>query len=165
LSGKSLVIAEAIWTVAPFSQPGGWNGQAAYVLMSTETNLCDRAGANTVLPGEQMVGLTMVDIAGKSTAAPSAPGDYIVPVESYWAQKTAWLGANLYDTHCTHIGNGDVNSGTISIASIDATTITGSFDVYNSLAGGGDLTGTFAPQYCPGLENALNGTIPTCQPL
>ena len=164
--GKSLVIAEAVWWVAPFNTTEAQEkGQAAYVLMSTEPNLCDRAVANTVIPGENFVGLSMIDIAGTVTSAPSAPGDYTVPIESYWAPKTAWLGSDTYDAQCTHTSGGFARSGTITISSVDASNFIGSFAVSISTAGAGDLSGTFTPQPCPGLANVPQGKLPACQPL
>jgi hypothetical protein len=163
VGGQSLPIAEAVWVVAPSSMPGGWTGQAAFVLMSTEPDLCNRATANTVIPGEQTVNFAMVDIAGTSTSPPAAPGSYIVPIESTLAPKTAWLSTSAFDAQCAHTGTGAARSGTVTTASIEGDAITGSFDVYFDLDGSGDITGTFAPQYCAGLENALHGTLPACQ--
>src|SRR5258708_475269 len=77
VGGQSLAIVEAVWAVAPpASLPIGWTGQAAFVVMSTEPDLCDRVGSNTMLPDEKTVTLEMIDIAGTSTTAPSGPGSY-----------------------------------------------------------------------------------------
>jgi hypothetical protein len=165
VGGTSLEIAEAVWAVAPpSSQPIGWTGQAAFVVMSTKPDLCDRVGSNTMLPDEKMLTLEMVDIAGTSTSAPNAPGSYTVPIESYWAPKTAWLWTTSVDAGCGLTGTGAARTGTVTVESIDASAFTGSFDVYIDLAGGGDVTGTFASQNCPGLDNALRFAPPTCTP-
>jgi hypothetical protein len=161
--GEPLVIADSVWTVAPLAMSDP-TGQAAFVVMSTEANLCDRARSNTVLPGEKTVTIELTDIAGASATAPSAPGDYTVPIESVLDPKTAWLGTSSYDARCAPTGTGDARWGTITIASVDTDTITGSFDVYISIGNTGDVTGTFTPQYCPDLANALHGAIPACQP-
>ena len=163
VGGQSLAIAEAVWTVAPVNMSSG-TGNAASVLMSTEPNLCDRVGSNTVVVGEKTVSFSMVDITGMAMTAPSGPGSYTVPIESTLAPKTAWLGTDSYDAHCAHTGAGAARSGTVTVASFDSNAITGSFDVAIDTVGGSAVTGTFAPQYCPGLENALHDTLPSCQP-
>jgi hypothetical protein len=162
IGDQSLTIAQAVWVVAPQTAVG-YTGQAAFVVMSTETDLCDRVGSNTVRPGEKTVTLEMVDIAGTSMSAPSASGSYTVPIESYWAPKTAWLSTSSFDAQCTHTGTGAARSGTVTVAAIAGNDIAGSFDVSLDLGGGADVSGTFAPQYCPGLENALHSTLPACQ--
>src|SRR2546422_285625 len=80
VGGQSLAIVQAVWVVAPLP-PVGYTGQAVFVVMSTEPDLCARVGANTVRPGEKTVTLEMVDIAGRSMSAPSTPGSYTVPIE------------------------------------------------------------------------------------
>jgi hypothetical protein len=162
VGGQSLVIAEAAWTVAPANLGTPWTGQAAYVVMSTKTGLCDRASTNTVLPGEKTVTIEMVDITGMATSAPSDAGSYTVPLESFWAPKTAWLSTSSFDMYCAHIGTGDARGGTIDIEGIGANAFTGQFDVTIDI--GGEVTGTFAAQSCAGLANALTFTLPACQP-
>jgi len=163
VGGQSLAIVQAVWVVAPLP-PFGYTGQAVFVVMSTEADLCDRVGSNAVRPGEKTVTLEMVDIAGKSMSAPSAPGSYTVPIESYWAPKTAWLSTSSFDAQCKHTGTGAARAGTVTVAAITDNDITGSFDVSFDI-GGADVSGTFAPQYCPGLANALHSTLPACQPI
>jgi hypothetical protein len=164
VGGQSLAIAQAVWTVAPVSMRGEGTGNAAFVLMSTEPSLCDRAGSNTVIPGEKTVSLEIVDVAGTAMTAPAGSGSYIVPIESTLAPKTAWLGTDSYDAQCVHTGTGAARSGLVTVASVDSNAITGSFDVAIDTVGGAPVTGTFAPTYCPGLANALQDTLPACQP-
>jgi hypothetical protein len=164
VGGQPLVIAEAVWTVAPTTVSPGWTGEAAFVVMSTKAGLCDRSASNTVLPGERTVTLEMIDIAGMSTTAPSAPGSYTVPIESYWAPKTGWLGTTSVDVSCRLSSPGAARAGSLTVTSIDAGVFAGSFDVNFDLNGTGQLTGTFAAQRCPGLEAAIQDTLPACQP-
>jgi len=163
--GRTITVTEAVWTVAPAEVGPGWSGQTAVVLMSSEPGLCDRVTANTVLPGEETVSISMVDLAQSAmvASAPSAPGDYLVPIESELAPKTAWLGTDSYDSQCTHAGTGGASSGTVTIETIGDTAFTGTFDVTIDIAG--ELTGTFAATSCPGLVNALGGTLPACTPM
>ena len=166
IHGQKFAIVDAVSASVTFTdaQTGTTSSQAAIILTSTP-NACQDLAGNIERMNEQLFVLGVATITGTTVAAPTATGAYTVfDTNSGTAPPpmAALVNAIATDTTCMSTANSaNGTSGTVTLTTINGNTFDGKFDV--TLDSGDHITGSFSPEACPGLQQALNSTAtPTC---
>ena len=137
------------------------SSKAAEVVLTSTADACADV-RNHVQRANSRVVLILVSDADAADAT-LATGTYMTSYMLPAPARSSAFESNVTDGQCNvnydppPDGTGD---GTVTVSSVSATTITGSFDV--TLENGEHVTGTFHPSSCPELGNS-SGT-PTCSP-
>jgi hypothetical protein len=139
---------------------GGSSGEALIVL-STAASVCSDATAMPPISrkGSRSMVITLLDVNGGTTAAPTAPGSYTIYSNSgSQPPKEALFDMVGLDSGCQQVDadGAQGQSGTVTLTSITGGVFKGSFDVV--LNTGDHVTGTFDPTACAGLQQVAAPT-------
>ena len=166
IHGQKFAVADAISASVTFSDGmGGSSSQAAIFLTSTP-NACADFTNNIQRKSEQAFVIGVATISGTTVASPTATGAYTVfdvnsgnppPAMAALVNAVATDATCMSDT--ANSANG--TSGTVTLTTINGNTFDGKFDI--TMDSGDHVTGSFSPEACPALQQALNSTTtPTC---
>ena len=144
---------------------GGSSGEGLIVMSST-SSVCGDAGATPPVErkSSRTVTITLLDVTGGNTAAPTAPGTYTIYSNSgSQPPKEALFDVVGLDATCQQVDADAAQgqSGSVTLTSVSGGVFTGSYDVV--LNTGDHVTGSFAPTACPALQQVTAATQqPSC---
>lgn len=141
----------------------------AYVILSSEAGLCTPPDDVVYHPGEQTMVIILGERQGATTAAPSAPGTYVIidPLANQPAGRFAILFTSRLDAACGNNADDSTAAatGAVTLTAVHGGAYDGTFDVVVE----GDttsehLTGSFHSDACRELAAQLASEItPPCE--
>jgi hypothetical protein len=137
-------------------------GKAAKIVVSSTPNLCADIANNVERPNARLLLLDVIDT--DSADSDLTAGIFMASDASPPPPRSAVFESNVTDASCavSYVPPPDgTGNGTVSLTSVSASTLTGSFDVV--LENSEHVTGTFTPAGCPALGMSQSGT-PACVP-
>ena len=167
IHGQPFAVKDAISASVTFTDTttGTTSSQAAIFLTST-ANACADFTNNIQRKSEKAFVVGVATITGSTVAAPTATGAYTVfnpngggapPAMAALVNAVATDATCMSDTANSATGT----SGTVTLTTINNGVFDGKFDI--TLDSGDHVTGSFSPEGCPALQQALNSTMtPTC---
>jgi hypothetical protein len=131
------------------------------ILLTSTPNACADVSANILRQNARFIRIDIFDMAMGD--AQVTAGDYLTAYAGMLPPHMSQFRSTGTDGQCTvsHVPPPDgTGNGTVTLRSVNGTTVTGSFDVVMETAE--HVIGTFEPSACP--ELAGRSTAPTCSP-
>jgi len=138
---------------------GGGTLHAASVFLTSTSGTCADIEANQFHQNEKGVLITLWDVVGTTTNAPTAPGMYSIYQGSGTSPaKAALFNAQVNDATCNEIPADSAKgaTGSVNLTLVSGMKYSGTFDV--SLDSGDHVTGSFDPVECPQLDAYFSAT-------
>jgi hypothetical protein len=157
--GATLAIKDAI--SANVYVQGSTSERVAEVMLANDGDLCSNAANDSQIKGYAGVTLTMFAATDTTITPAGSPGDYTIGATT--GNVASW-NAVVTDSMCQDViaSEATATAGTVTLAKIEGNAFTGSFDV--TLDSGEQVTGTFEPAACAGMQNLVDATTPpTCK--
>lgn len=153
--GQAFTIKDAI--SATVYVQGSTTERVAQVMLGNDGDLCSNVNDDSQIKGYTGVTLTMFEASATSIDPAGSPGDYAIGAAT--GNAASW-NAVVTDAMCQDVTASEAiaTAGTVTLTKIDGNAYTGSFDVM--LDSGDEVTGTFAPAPCAGMENFVDATTP-----
>ena len=156
--GQTFTIKDAI--SANVYVQGSTSERVAEVMLANDGDLCSNAANDSQIKGYTGITLTMFAVTGSTIMPAGSPGDYTIGATT--GNSSSW-NAVVTDSTCQDViaSEAIATAGTITLEKIEGNAFTGSFDV--TLDSGDNVTGTFEPAACAGMQNLVDATTPpTC---
>jgi hypothetical protein len=142
------------------------NQHGAAIVLTNKADACKQLTDHVQHPSENIVIITVADVANLTLTTPTAPGDYSIYQGGAAPAKAATLQVVETDLNCNPISNNGAKatSGTVTLTTVSGNTFAGHFDAL--LDSEDHITGTFSPSECPAIQSAIDnqGSAASCQP-